>query len=127
MKIFTIFAILICITIILPTTVGVKHPAQRRRVCNCSCPKPQIPDNQFYRTDRLRRCPKCPPTTCVCPTCSATPKTAKRKSVKPSRSRKPVPKVAKVPAKKSIPCKCPKCPPIIHPKKNVDTGVYALK
>lgn len=114
MKIFIIFGILIVATTILPTTVGANVPVKSGPVCNCACPKPQIPDNQFYTTDRLRRCPECPPTTCVCPTCSPTPITV---NTNPLGSPKLVAKVIDVSAKKPINCDCPKCPPIIHPEK----------
>lgn len=104
MKIFIIFATLICITIISPTEAEEDLVDQPSPVCQCFCPELQLAD-YFDRTDLYRPC-KCRPLTCYCPRCSPTPIITEKAFESPE---------IEASATQLTHCNCPLCPSIPHP------------
>lgn len=103
MKIFVIFAAVICIAIILPTpSVTAISIAQPK--CNCPCPvTPRA--NTSGKEGIICHCPLCPKPTCNCPKCGVSPieKTAAVSAAPTSLLPPP------------IRCFCPICPRPTNP------------
>lgn len=103
MKIFEIFAAVICIAIILPTSsvtaISIAQPK-----CNCHCPlTPRA--NTSGKAGIVCRCPACPIPTCHCQPCGITPI---QKSTDVSAAPTSI-------LPRPIRCFCPRCPPPMNP------------